>query len=248
MAGIKLPIEVGQKFLSDGEVVEIISVTRKHKSFPVVAVGDTTGNVSVFSTEGKYFHDRDNDRDLQPIPVVITEGVEFCGPEYRDEFERLVKAGRKFEVRIANGEWIPCRPEFHSEPLYRLVPQHADANGNALKVGDRVQGRHATRITIARFENGLAIDENENSEYLVHCHKLTTRKRPLCADDLMANRTALFRYDEGQFIYPISSFDIAFAYLDDTPHEYRYLQEKWEWSPSAGQPWGPCEVEEEVLA
>ena len=304
MSGIKLPIEVGQKFLSHGKLGEIVSTTIDDDPYPVAWMSDDRTMIQYFTENGRYYESfGKHEHDLQPIPepeivipegvdfhvtseamrkkclemqengrnflsrgtetsdlsfdgsrypyrllpVTITEGVEFCGPEYREEFERLAKEGREFEFRNRE-EWAASRPEFYTDIPYRLLPQHPDANGNVLKVGDRVQGRHEMRITIARFENGLAIDENENGEYLVHCRKLTTKTRPLCEADLMQHRTALFRCKNGENHFHATQFCETEVWIGFADITYAYLQEKWEWSPSADQPWGPCEVTEEVLA
>lgn len=55
---------------------------------------------------------------------MIEEGVDFCGPQYEDEFNRLAGAGREFEwhdgvvfVKDTNTAM------FCDEITYRLLPQ-----------------------------------------------------------------------------------------------------------------------------
>lgn len=300
MAGIKLPIEVGQKFLSNGEVVEVISITRKHKTHPIVAIGETSGDVSVFNTHGKYFADRDNVRDLQPIPepeivipegvdfqitsdamrvkclemqasgrvfscycdvqklsfcdpaaayrmlpATITEGVEFSGEAYRAEFERLMKDGRDFD-RLGDNSWDHAgSADFSPDNQYRMRPQHRDAVGNPLKVGDRVDTEYGRGI-ILRFDGKKAVFDDFGWKYCHECRKLTTRTRPLCVDDLMQHRTALFKKND--MALGVDGFHDQCVFFGNTPQTYSDLQREWQWSPSADQPWGPCEVTEEVLA
>ena len=112
MAEIKLPIEVGQKFLSGGEVGEIVSTTRKAKR-PVVWIGDTTGHIHLFFSNGIDDESKIGPYDLQPIPVVITEGVKFCGPEYLEEIARLraklheiASLGGVDGDNIRGGRWV----------------------------------------------------------------------------------------------------------------------------------------------
>ena len=245
MSDIQLPIKVGQKFLSNNTEVEIVCVTRRNDHFPVVAIGCATGDLSVFTftNEGKYLYDRDNARDLRPIPVTITEGVEFSGPEYRDEFERLVREGRQFEY-LAGDHWLKKdNGSFYELTTYRLVPQHTDANGNVLKVGDRVEyGDY--RLTIARF-NGTKIEFQESGwNFCSQCRKLKTVKRPLCANDLDSAPCPQVLRD-GVRGYPM--WADFFLWFNGRRFKYDEL-ESCQWRPSADKPWGPCEVEEEVLA
>ena len=175
MAGIKLPIEVGQKFLSDGLEVVIISVTGKVEQYPVI---DDYGDR--FGLDGQ--HEVHRRLNLQPSPVVITEGVEFSGEQYRAEFERLVADGREFEIEIPNtSRWVPSTA-FESPLTYRLLPQHRDANNNPLKVGDRVRV-DGVDGTITEFDGDVASTDRMTFG-LRACRKLATRTRPLCKADL----------------------------------------------------------------
>lgn len=241
---IKLPIEVGQKFLSSSTEVEIVCVNGKRPNHPVI---DNYGDCYTKSGEidpSDYGHYC----DLQPIPAAITEGVEFSGEAYRAEFERLVKEGRELEVGCG-AEWNPIVLT-HFEPAltYRLVPQHLDSAGNPLKVGDRVETQFRRfRGEIVRFDNGRAYFGNETFCDLQFCRKLTTKTRPLCAADLMRYRTALFRAAGGEKTFGSDEFDAVCARIAGRSMSYEYLQSKFEWSPSADKPWGPCEMEEEVL-
>jgi hypothetical protein len=247
MSEIKLPIVVGQKFLSGNDEFVVRFIDGKQNGRPVCAE-NSTGTLRIFTLEGE-FNQGHGMFDLQPIPVVaITEGVEFCGPEYADGFKELVEAGREFEIKTSDDQWVNRGSrKYETICTYRLVPQHLDANGNALKVGDRVTDYRGRKFEIWEIVNLLAVDVNGSSEYLTNCRLLTTIKRPLCAADLMANRTALFKIAESEYAYAIEGFDSFRVSAGGQRFTYLSLQEKWEWSPSADQPWQPCEVEEEVL-
>jgi hypothetical protein len=106
---IKLPIEVGQKFLSCGKEVEIVCATGKRPGFPVI---DNYGDTYTLDGECR----EDDDCDLQPLPVAIHEGVEFCGPEYHAEFERLRAKVAEMEKQQSNG----CDPELLEKVLSDL--------------------------------------------------------------------------------------------------------------------------------
>jgi len=242
-------IKVGQKFLSGGSEVEIVCVTRRHDHFPVVVIGCATGDLSVFTTEGKYFYDRDDVRDLRPLPATITEGVEFSGPEYREEFERLVKEGRLFQFKNkTTGDW--CSRSDDSDSLtnndtYRLIPQHTDAVGNVLKVGDRVEC-DGNRYEITGFDetSPVAYLQGGIRGSLKSCRKLKTVNRPLRADDLDKAPCPQFMKDS---VRGFPMWTTAYMWFNDRRFKYDEL-ESCQWRPSADQPWGPCEVEEEVLA
>lgn len=296
-------IKVGQKFLSGSEVGEILTTTRKHPTFPVIWLGETSGEVGHFTSEGKWFYDRDSERDLRPIPepeivilegvdfkitsnaiqercqelqesgrrftrngelkiwcfgggdkdnyrmlpLTITEGVEFSGEAYRAEFERLLKIeGREFEVRGSDNVLIPLGfIDYVPHCKYVLLPQHRDADGNPLKAGDRVQMLNSSD-TITGFNGRFAQFADGTSWPAEKCRKLTTRTRPLCADDLMKHRTALFRMAKTWSAFSVDGFDNEAANFRSHRATYHDLQNNWEWSPSADQPWGPCEVTEEV--
>jgi len=250
---IKLPIEVGQKFLSDNVTVVIRYVDGHCRERPIGAE-TPDGGVRLFAANGRFSNnDNYHGYDLQPLPVVITEGVEFSGEQYREEFERLAKEGRTFQIRIANGEWVPCRSEFYSDLLYRLVPQRTDAVGNVIKVGDRVEcvvaserhglclGDRAT-VTVLDREN-VTVSGYGCSFPTNYFRKLATRKRPLCADDLdKAPCPQVLR--DGVRGYPM--WAEGFIWFNGCRFKYDEL-DCYQWRPSSDQPWGPCEVTEEVL-
>lgn len=209
MSGVKLPIEVGQKFLSGNDEFVVRFIDGKQSGRPVCAES-STGTIRLFTLEGM-FDQGLGMFDLQPLPIVITESVE----------------------------------------LYRLVRQHTDANGNVLKVGDRVEFAGRRRATITNIANGsLVIDDDVVR--CSHCRKLTTRKRPLCEDDLDKAPCPMFKIcDDGATprkvcagwdqngIYPYADGEmLTWIELQGSSHQ---------WRPSADQPWQPCEVTEEVL-
>ena len=236
MAGIKLPIEVGQKFLSDGLEVVIISVTGKVEQYPVI---DDYGDR--FGLDGQ--HEVHRRLNLQPSPVVITEGVEFSGEQYRAEFERLVADGREFEIEIPNtSRWVPSTA-FESPLTYRLLPQHRDANNNPLKVGDRVRV-DGVDGTITEFDGDVASTDRMTFG-LRACRKLATRTRPLCAADLDKAPCPQFIY-HGVRGFP--AWCALYVSCNGWRFNYSRLVDECNWRPSSDQPWGPCEVEEEVLA
>lgn len=239
-------IQVGQKFLSNGEVGEIVSTTRKNKR-PVVWIGDTTGHIHLFFSNGLDDESQIGPYDLQPSPVVITEGIEFSGEAYRAEFERLVKDGREFD-RLGDNSWDHAgSADFSSDHQYRLRPQHRDAAGNPLKVGDRVEyvGRSDA---ITELTGSMVRLSEMGTTRPGACRKLTTKTRPLCADDLMQHRTALFRISGRLQAFYANAFYEKEIGLSERRVPYRELQADWEWSPCSDQPWQPCEVTEEVLA
>lgn len=294
-------IKVGDRFLSGSEVGEILATTRKHPTFPVIWLGETSGEVGYFTSEGTWFCDRDSERDLQPLPepeivipegvdfqitseamkkeclelqksgrkfmhgrfvtvcefddeegtyrmlpIAIEEGVEFSGEAYRAEFERLVKEGREFEY--FSYRWKKkSGDKFSSSTRYRLLPRHLDANGKPLKVGDRVEC-DGERFTIESFHTQYALRDSQSGYLLRDCRKLTTRTRPLCADDLMKHRTAFFRINKMRPVFCALAFDDKTIWLSERRVPYLELQRDWEWSPSADHDWQPCEVTEEVLA
>lgn len=184
------------------------------------------------------------------LPVVIQEGVEFSGEQYRSEFERLVKAWREFEV-YHNGEFREFDGEFFDTNTYVLlpVPQHTDANGNVLKVGDRVECL-GFRETITGFAGGVAQFAAGIPWPAKDCRLLTTRKRPLCVHDFDKAPFPMLKMDDGKASRVHADWDHKGVY----PHAggelciWLDLQESGhQWRPSAGEPWQPCEVTEEVL-
>jgi hypothetical protein len=232
---IKLPIEVGQKFLSAGVEVEIVCVTGKTQGYPVI---DNYGDIHTLDGLCR----EDDDYRLQPIPVMITEGVEFSGPEYRKEFEGLAAAGREFGFEGQHGWTTAGDPVFTPYRRYRLLPQHLDANGNPLNVGDRVECE-GTRFTISAFHNDdYAMIDGKFGSLIDRCRKLQTVKRPLCADDLdKAPCPQMLR--DGIRGYPM--WCEKCFWFNGCRRDYDDLEE-FQWRPSSGQPWGPCEVTEEV--
>lgn len=195
----------------------------------------------------------DNEQGIyRMIPITITEGVEFSGEAYRSEFERLVKEGREFEI-FANGEFRPIvSGNYVDGAVYVMLPQHRDANGNPLKVGDRVEDSRGRRFAICRFSTlGLAIDANGNSETLKNCRLLTTRTRPLCLKDLEKAQHPMFldNEDPDQLrIYPQWVKSGVYLYWETMETWESLAKSRYQWRPSADKPWGPCEVTEEVLA
>jgi len=302
---IELPIKKGQKFLSGDETGEVVSITRKN-SRCVVWIGEISGDIRLFHSDGKVDCGRVDNYDLQPIPVKIEEGVEFSGEQYRAEFERLVAEGREFEIEIPNTSYWTPSSAFESTHTYRLLPQkiiipegepfritsldmrneclrlqneegrvfecsgnrpdggflfvnfcveyillpqHRDANGNPLKVGDRVECRGGMRMKIASIENGMVIDAKYNSENIEHCRLLKTVTRPLCAADLDKAPCPMFlTNDDGRTRVNIDWDERGvFLYAGSYPQEWNQLKD-YQWRPSADQPWQTCEVTDEVLA
>lgn len=241
-----MEIKVGQKFLSRGDVVEIICVTGKSQNYPVIDdYGRTYSKDCLFD-----YRVENHDRDLKPLPVVIQEGVEFSGEQYREEFERLVKDGREFE--FYNGlSWSPKKDDqFRAHAKYILIPQHTDANGNVLKVGDRVEAR-GYRLTIKDFEDReIARFQEGGWERLNECRLLTTRTRPLCAADLDKSPCPMLKMHDGKKSRVHADWDVdgVYPYAGGRLLTWLDLQESdHQWRPSADQPWQPCEIEEEVL-
>lgn len=231
-------IKVGDKFLSNGVEVEIVCVTGKINDQPII-----DNYASSYTINGHYFvGDRKSVYDLQAIPVKIEEGIKFRGPEYREEFIRLRDAGRKFELEY-QGRWSPKVDDiFHGTTPYRLIPQCLDAVGNPLKVGDRVR-LDGIDQTITDISNGLVETDTMTSGSQA-CRLLKTIKRPLCVNDLDKAPCPMFLKD-GDRIRPM--WNETKVWFNGYSRNYNALEE-YQWRPSADKPWGPCEINEEVLA
>lgn len=233
-------IKVGQKFLSRGREVEIVCVTGKKPNYPII-----DDYSECYTEDGCFFDDQtDESLDLQPIPATITEGIEFCGEQYRAEFERLVAEGREFEL-LNISEWVLSRPEFFNDITYRLLPQHRDAVGNPLKVGDRVECQFSRfRGEIVRFDDGRAYFKNDHFVDLGYCRKLKTVTRPLRLDDLEKAQCPMMLCS-GVRVSPV--WTEKYVWVNAYRRGYDELEDI-QWRPSADKPWQPCEVAEEVFA
>lgn len=240
---IELPIKVGQKFLSNGVPGAIISVTIDSPEYPVLWLSADGKYARYFMDDGYYSETKKaSECDLQPIPAKITDGVEFCGEQYRAEFERLVAEGREFEL-LNISEWVLSRPEFFNDITYRLLPQHRDAVGNVLRVGDRVECEYG-RAEIIKFLNQRAFFKEFGWKYCYHCRLLKTVTRPLRLDDLEKAQCPMLLCS-GVRVHPV--WTEKHVWVNAYRRGYDELEDV-QWRPSADQPWKPCEVTEEVLA
>ncbi len=244
---IELPIQRGQKFLSKDEVGEVVSITRKNIRC-VVWIGEISGDIRLFHSDGKVDCGRVDNYDLQPIPATIEEGVEFCGEQYRSEFERLTKEGREFEFVNSDDQLeLNGKLSFSAGIVYRLLPQHRDVVDNPLTVGNRVEYRN-TRCTVSAVDGQILINEFGNPMRPSDCRLLTTRKRPLCKKDLEKASHPSFLNSFGSLLWPTFAGDVEVIFGHDSFKYQTMIDRGYQWRPSADQPWQPCEVTEEVLA
>lgn len=179
---------------------------------------------------------------LMPQKITIPEGEPFriISDAMRRECLRLQDEEERNFV-CDTGLKSPDLVFGNNTASYTLLPQHRDAVGNPLKFGDRVECRNS-RFTVSAVDGQILINEFGNPMRPSDCRKIKTRTRPLCADDLEKSPHPMFR-SSGHVFNPdwsehgvqVSVMSLLWTDLDD-----------YEWRPSADQPWGPCEVTEEV--